>query len=86
MREGAAKERSSGGERAREGERGAMVVREVRVRVLGAGDEDKRVAHSEVGHAVNGQHLREAARCRLVDKDTSVTRKKKSEAPLKDPK
>ena len=48
----------------------ATVVREVRVRVLEEGDEDERVAHSEVGHTVNGHHLREAARRRPVDRDS----------------
>ena len=42
-------------------------MREVRVRVLEKSDEDERVAHSEVGHTVNGHHLREAARRRPVD-------------------
>ena len=58
---------SSGERAAREGECGATVVREVRVRVLEGGDEKERVAHPELGHAVNGHHLRETARRRPVD-------------------
>ena len=67
VREGAAKERSRVESAAREGERGATVVREVHVRVLEKSDEDERVAHSEVWHTVNGHHLREAARRRPVE-------------------